>query len=438
MEQLPKIAQQRLQATAKAGVHPDPDLLTAFAEKSLNECERNQVLQHLGECTDCRSVLALAMPEAKFGPAASPQRSPWLAWPMLRWGALAACVVIVSTAITLRHERQQGSEHVVATNAPAVAAPASRPAESQFAGQANEKASANIDSRSGLQSDRDFAATSKSAKQRGDETRLTSKAPVMNGLNEPALNGLKETEELKKNSAVNDSLARAGDSGAIVSTNKPSQSPGEQTSAVMAPAAPPAPNAVTEATKAGMAQSESVPMRKTAQGTDQKTQKAKDESPRNELDANARAVGGILSGDQKTDKAAAESGFGTYDGPRRTKTLSAKSMAASRWTVSVNGEVQRSIDSGKTWQTIPVANNVKFHALAANDADIWVGGSAGGLYHSTDDGRHWTQITPSVDGKPLTADIIGLEFIDAQHGSLTTDAHDIWTTSDGGGTWQTK
>ena len=40
MEQLPKIAQQRLQATAKAGTHPDPDLLTAFAEKSLNERER--------------------------------------------------------------------------------------------------------------------------------------------------------------------------------------------------------------------------------------------------------------------------------------------------------------------------------------------------------------------------------------------------------------
>ena len=187
-----------------------------------------------------------------------------------------------------------------------------------------------------------------------------------------------------------------------------------------------------------MAQSESVPMRKTSQGTDQKTQIAKDESPRNESDTNARSVGGILSSDQKADKVAAESGFGTYDGPRRAKTLSAKTTAASRWTVSVNGEVQHSIDSGKTWQTIPVANNVTFHALAANDADIWVGGSAGALYHSTDDGRHWTQISLSVDGKPLTANIIGLEFPDARHGSLITDSHDIWITSDGGTTWQTK
>ena len=49
MEQLPKIVQQRLSATDKAGVHPDPDLLTAFAERSLTERERVQVLQHLAD-----------------------------------------------------------------------------------------------------------------------------------------------------------------------------------------------------------------------------------------------------------------------------------------------------------------------------------------------------------------------------------------------------
>ena len=63
MEQLPKIVQQRLRAPAKPGIHPDPDLLAAFAEKSLNDRERSQVLQHLVECADCREVLSLAMPE---------------------------------------------------------------------------------------------------------------------------------------------------------------------------------------------------------------------------------------------------------------------------------------------------------------------------------------------------------------------------------------
>src|ERR1700690_3312119 len=102
MEQLPKIVQQRLQATAPAGGHPDPGLLAAFAEKSLTERERTQVLQHLGQCTDCRQVVALAMPEM-LEPSAIPARSHWFRWPMLRWGALAACVVVVSAAVTLHY-----------------------------------------------------------------------------------------------------------------------------------------------------------------------------------------------------------------------------------------------------------------------------------------------------------------------------------------------
>jgi hypothetical protein len=471
MEHLPKIAQQRLQATAGPGVHPDPDLLTAFAEKSLNERERDQVLQHLGECTDCRNILALVMPETELAPPASPQRSSWLAWPVLRWGALAACVVVVSTAITLHYEGQQGDvERMVATKAPASAPPDSPPAENQGSRRQSEKLAANTDStsidstnpdsRSQLQSDRDFAVASKLAKQRGDETRDAAKASATNGFKEPASKGLKGQEELKNNSTENDSLARAGagESGAVLSTNKPSQSVGQATSAVMAPAAPPPPKtankepqpnlrnnsadlAATGAAETVTAQSESVPMRKTAQNAEQK---AKDESRRNESGANAEAVAGISAADQKADKAAAESGLDAHGGSLRAKTLPARTLSdakaklASRWTVSIDGEIQHSTDAGKTWQTIPVANHVTFHALAANDADIWVGGSAGALYHSADDGRHWTQIMPFVDGKPLTVEIIGLEFTDSRHGRLTADTHEIWVTSDGGATWTAK
>ena len=90
MEQLPKIVQRHLQGTAKPGVHPDPDLLAAFAEKSLNDRERSQVLQHLADCADCRDVVSLAMPEIESTPAPGAESSRWLSWPVLRWGALAA------------------------------------------------------------------------------------------------------------------------------------------------------------------------------------------------------------------------------------------------------------------------------------------------------------------------------------------------------------
>jgi len=40
--------------------HPDPDLLTAFAEHSLTAREKEQVLGHLATCALCRDTVALA------------------------------------------------------------------------------------------------------------------------------------------------------------------------------------------------------------------------------------------------------------------------------------------------------------------------------------------------------------------------------------------
>ena len=139
MEQLPKIVQRRLQATAKPGVHPDPDLLAAFVEKSLTDRERSQVLQHLADCADCRDVMALAMPEIILPPSPVLQKSNWLSWPVLRWGALAACVVVVSAAVTLHYQRRQALETHVAEKTPATPA---RSAEINAPQQPGEKLAA--------------------------------------------------------------------------------------------------------------------------------------------------------------------------------------------------------------------------------------------------------------------------------------------------------
>jgi len=56
-----------------AGEHPDANLLSAFAEHSLTEPERMQVLDHLSRCAECREVAALALPaveEKQLAPAA--------------------------------------------------------------------------------------------------------------------------------------------------------------------------------------------------------------------------------------------------------------------------------------------------------------------------------------------------------------------------------
>src|SRR5919108_334369 len=111
MEQLPKIVRERLQAS-QAGAHPDPDLLTAFSEESLSPRERTQVLEHLSRCGECREVISLATPEPALSskPHPVPSVSGWLRWPVLRWGALAACVVVVSAVGLLYRGRLSRSE----------------------------------------------------------------------------------------------------------------------------------------------------------------------------------------------------------------------------------------------------------------------------------------------------------------------------------------
>jgi photosystem II stability/assembly factor-like uncharacterized protein len=108
----------------------------------------------------------------------------------------------------------------------------------------------------------------------------------------------------------------------------------------------------------------------------------------------------------------------------------------SRWTISSDGQLEHSIDSGKTWQPVAVADNATFRALSSNGPDLWVGGASGLLYHSTDAGGHWTRVKPVSGGTNLTADIAAIEFTDARHGKITASNGEVWLTDDAGQTWR--
>jgi photosystem II stability/assembly factor-like uncharacterized protein len=166
--------------------------------------------------------------------------------------------------------------------------------------------------------------------------------------------------------------------------------------------------------------------------------KAKDESNKNELHKEVQAAGAVAGAMQDRKAGSLSAVTQTVEVTSSAAAKRARVKANSpRWTISPEGNVQRSFDSGKNWQTIPVASGVVFRVLSANDSDIWAGGAAGALYHSYDGGGHWIQIKAAADGKFLTSDIIRLEFSDASHGSLTTSDHEIWITADAGETWQT-
>src|ERR1700747_2951504 len=118
MTEVPKIVYDRLRAALPERTNPDADLLTAFAEQTLSTAERDGVLEHLALCRDCREVVALALPAADMVPrqtadddsvrttvsraGASATHKLTLAWPTLRWAALAA-VVRVPASLLLIH-----------------------------------------------------------------------------------------------------------------------------------------------------------------------------------------------------------------------------------------------------------------------------------------------------------------------------------------------
>jgi hypothetical protein len=119
MQSVPKIVRDRLQAPPPAANHPDADLLTAFAEQSLAADERATVLAHLARCGDCREVVALALPPIEMlETAARPMRSAWLTWPVLRWGFVAAGVVIVASIGVLQLQKRSANSAVAVDNSP--------------------------------------------------------------------------------------------------------------------------------------------------------------------------------------------------------------------------------------------------------------------------------------------------------------------------------
>jgi photosynthesis system II assembly factor YCF48-like protein len=322
MAEIPKIVGQRLQAGATLGDHPDPNLLSAFVERSLGKREQMEVLDHVSLCTDCREIVSLAANQPGMAdPVAVVRVSPgWLSWPVLRWGAVLACVMVVGAAVTLRH-RQESQQS--ATDRRNVASSVST--ATTFADTQTPPKTITAKPREGNQT------TANSHRIEMAEARPTSPfAEIVPGR---AKDALAEPQPAPAETAVDGPLAKRG---------------------MMA-------------------------------------------------DGNE--------------------GF-------------FPESLVPRWTLSSDGTLQRSFDSGRTWETIPVSTQTIFRALSANGLEIWVGGAAGTLFHSSDAGQHWTQVQPVVNGEALADDIIGVEFRDALHGKLTSSTQEVWITADGGQSWQ--
>jgi len=442
MNKLPNIVRARLSAI-EAGDHPDPDLLTAFAEQALAEQERFKVLAHLSRCSDCREVLAVAMPSLSTAALATAssidtdRRRSWFHWPAVRWGAAAACVVIVGSAVLMKRDvlmkppartvaLQKDDAGVTYSSDDAnqktkdlSVLPAPRPA-SPSASVRDEERAAGAPSPSTRRQAQLSTPVPDQKKALASNFTQPVPPPVLAGRMRPEFAHSATSSgaavgvgSLASTSTTNESLDLLPSNGKIIAAPvAPSKPAAQATEEVQVTAAVP----VIETDAAGVREKQELPG------------KAKAPSGVALYDALVAAP----SQDSSTQTVLAKEAARKAE-MKRVETLR---PPVARWTISADGKLQHSVDSGKTWQPVAVAENATFRALSANGPDLWVGGASGLLYHSTDAGTHWMQVKPATADATLTADIAAIEFINVRQGKITTSTGEVWITTDGGQTWR--
>jgi Photosynthesis system II assembly factor YCF48 len=108
------------------------------------------------------------------------------------------------------------------------------------------------------------------------------------------------------------------------------------------------------------------------------------------------------------------------------------------WRISPDGMPERSLDGAQSWQAVAVENGIQFRVINAVGSDVWVGGTAGNLYHSVDSGQSWSKVEPMTGEEKLQSDITKISFADSRNGLVSTANGGVWSTSDGGKNWQLK
>ncbi len=391
MSQIPEFARDRLRQQ-RAGDHPDADILTAFAERSLSGAERDRVLSHLAACSTCREVAALvsaAVPQ----PAPVPGRrfpSNILGWPVLHWGALAAAVVVIAAAvIVIMPSRMRFGTSDLKTAEPeavTTAEPSPRPSPAIAA----RKDTAREESTPATP---EHAATKPKTKMM-ERDRLSTLANAV--------------REQRANSEAEIS-GRAEPMPPLTDT-----APAERKGMLAGAAAPAQENAAPKPQSLGAARISGGQQQIVAQSTP--TQKRSAGAP----PPPAVAAAPMMS---RADAVA---------GTAKSQLVSSVAKPV-RWRVSDTGSLERLTPTG--WQPAPIAGATGFRAVSALGSDVWAAGTGGMLWHSSDAGITWEKLPIRDGGTLLTLDIVRVEFVDKLHGSIATPAGEVWTTEDGGRTW---
>src|SRR5664280_2751185 len=386
-QEIPKPLRNALARQAVGEVHPSPDVLTSFLECTLPPVESEVVTHHLAQCAECREIVFLASDAAEDE---------------VRERELAA-----ATAAS----RVASMPAYVATSRPAAAlAQTSHPRWTIRMRWALSIAAAALLVSGGLVLQFSRAGSGHNA------------APLTVASNRPAL----ASPEARQNATAQESQEAAAKPRAPEALAKAAP---HGTAAAHAGTVPP-PTAVARNATDEFPTAPATGVASRATGPQ----------------ATPGAVGGMgnaLVPEVRPQISFAES-EAAQAGQRAAPLAFGKTQAGMhsvstvrpQWRIGPEGHLERSMAVGQ-WTRVLDEQPITFRAVAVMGNDVWAGGNGGALFHSSDGGAHWSEVSLAANSNVETGAVVSIRFDDLQHGIVACDSGTRWETADGGVTWMT-
>jgi len=410
MDRLNKLVSGSLQRQPLAP-HPDAEMLAAFAENALGGPERQQTLAHLAECTDCREILYLAQPDSAAAQPAIVYRPNPIMHFALRWGAVAASLVIVAGGLFItRHELFLSKQTATQQSAPANDKLAERKAPPELDSVRNAEAAPK-------------QSAAASTKTRPAEKHMTAKPQADMRFDESGEVRVLNERETPSEASGPGNASGTDANGLIAQVDKKTKQRDDQASAN-------APSAATANAVAGNVAENGAAAKDMPRATSESVGVTSETPVMQTKREQAVGTGSSMADASRNDLRTFKQTGGLFK---------AHTLPVAQWQLSTEGAVWRSFDAGKTWQSMAIGGNgAGFRAIFSSGTQVWVGGAAGALYHSADSGLNWTLVIPAAAGQKLQSDVSHIEFSDPQTGAVITANGETWMTSDGGQTWRRK
>lgn len=417
---------------------PDPEILAAYFERSLDADETARYELHFSRCARCREMLAAMVHAGEPAGAAGEKRArssstAWI-WDW-RWLApAAAALVFVVIVVVFRPSHRPPGQALVAMNQSA--APPAVPPE---ATRAVDNSAAKIPSASGTlqrvapdldSAKSEIAPPAKPAPPPRDETKEFGANLPLSGRNYEQMDTLKKSAVAPK--ADNSEPRGYGvGQGAGNGVGVPSSAETVTVESAIRPVAPappppaaaPVPPEISAANAIGGAAPAAQSARKAASARGTEVVTVAGGAPETAQDK--QMVASLSRSTAMSEAVTVESAD-----DRNPRTVVHSPDPDVLWRISSGRFVERSSDAGSTWRVQWTNANAHVVAGAAPSVETcWLVGR-NGIILLTTDGKKWRTIAPPAD-----ADFVDVAATDASSATVTTTDDRKFTTSDGGKRW---